>query len=111
MSQITFTRTTVGKDAPVLLNEFRPEGMRRFEAILTATPGQVASCTVRPLAAESEGHPGFLVGGEVTLSGTADGNGLVQADGFPFVSSFPRYGFEVVAISGTGASVTGKVGC
>lgn len=108
--QLTFTRTTVGKDATQLLNDLRPDGKRYFEATLRATVGQVASCTVRPLAAASDDHPGFLVGGEVTLSGTADGNGLVQADGFPFESVFPRYGFEVVAISGVGASVTGKVG-
>lgn len=110
MSQVQHTRTTAGKTAPVLLNEFRPEGQRRFEAILTATPGQVASVNCRPLAAESEGHTGFPVGGEVTISGTADANGLVGADGFPFWSTFPRYGFEVVSISGAGASVTGKVG-
>lgn len=108
--QLTFTRTTVGKDAPQLLNDFRPDGQRYFEAVLTATPGQVASCTCRPLAAASEGHPGFLIGGEVTISGTADANGLVGADGFPFLSMFPRYGCEVTAISGVGASVTEKVG-
>jgi hypothetical protein len=110
MAQLTFTRTTVGKTATALLNEFRPEGQRRFEAVLTATPGQVASVNCRPLAAESEGHPGFLIGGEVTISGTADANGLVGADGLPFLSTFPRYGFEVVSISGAGASVVGKVG-
>jgi hypothetical protein len=109
MSQVTSTRTTVGKDATVLLNEFRPEGQRRFEAVLTATPGQVASVNCRPLAADSEGHPGFLIGGEVTISGTADANGLVGAEGFPFWSAFSRYGFEVVSISGGGASVVMKV--
>jgi len=108
--QLTFTRTTVGKDAPQLLNDFRPDGKRYFELVLKATPGQVASCTARPLAAASEGHPGFPIGGEVTLSGTADANGLVGADGFPFESVFPLYGFEVTAISGVGAEPTGKVG-
>lgn len=111
MSQLTFTRTTTGKDAPQLLNDFRPDGQRYFEAVLRATPGQVASCTVRPLAAATEDVPGFLIGGEVVLSGTADATtGIVGTDGFPFQSMFPRYGFEVVAITGTGATVTGKVG-
>lgn len=64
----------------------------------------------RPLAAESEGHPGFLVGGEVTLTGTAGADGVVGSDGFSFTSGFPRYGFEVISISGTGASVAMKVG-
>ena len=111
MAQISATQTAVGKVAPALLNEFQPAGQRRFEAILTATPGQVASVRCRPLAAESEGHPGFPIGGEVTLSGTADSNGFVAADGFPFQSTFPRYGFEVLSISGTGAVVAEKVGC
>lgn len=111
MAQITATQTAVGKVAPALLNEFRPEGQRRFEATLTATPGASASVRCRPLAAESDDHPGFPVGGEVTLSGTADANGFVGADGFPFLSSFPRYGFEVLSISGTGAQVREKVGC
>jgi hypothetical protein len=111
MAQISTTQTAVGRVAPALLNEFRPEGQRRFEAVLTATPGQVASVRCRPLAAESEGHPGFPVGGEVTISGTADVNGLVGADGFPFWSTFPMYGFEVLAISGIGASVAETVGC
>lgn len=113
MSQLTFAnKTAVGKDAPQLLNEYRPDGQRYFEAVLRATPGQVASCTVRPLASATLDVPGFLIGGEVTISGTADGTtGIVGTDGFPFQSMFPNYGFEVVAISGTGASVTGKVGC
>lgn len=110
MGQITATQNAVGKVAPALLNEHRPEGQRRFEAVLTTTPGQVASVNCRPLAAESEGHPGFPVGGEVTITGTADANGLVGADGFPFWSTFPRYGFEVLSIT-AGATVTEKVGC
>lgn len=111
MAQLSFTRTTIGKDATQLLNEYRPDGQRYFELVLTATPGQVASCKARPLAAAAEGIPGYPVGGEVELTGTADGNGFVAADGFPFQSMLPRYGFEVISISGTGASAAGKVGC
>ncbi len=111
MAQLTATQTAVGKVAPALLNEFRPDGNRYFEAVLRANVGAVASVVVRPLAAASEGHPGFKVGGEVSITGTADADGLVGADGLPFISMFPRYGFEVVSISGAGASVTSKVGC
>lgn len=111
MSQLTFTRTTVGKEALQHLNEFRPDGQRYVEIVLRATPGAVASCTARPLAAASSDVPGYPIGGEVSLSGTADANGVVGADGFPFVSMFPFYGLEVMTISGAGASVTEKVGC
>lgn len=81
-----------------------------FEAILTATPGATASCTARPLAAMTDGHPGFPIGGEVSLTGTADSNGFVAMDGFPFTSPFHRYGMEVVDITGTGAKVSAKIG-
>jgi hypothetical protein len=103
--QIQKTATAIGKTAPAQLLENNFTRNPRFQAILTATAGQVASCTVRPLAAETPGHAGFPIGGQVSLSGTADGNGFVAVDGFPFVSTFPFYGFEVQAISGTGASV------
>lgn len=110
MPQVAATQTQVGKVAPQLM-DFSGRTLCRFEAVLTATAGQVASVRCRPLAADTDGHPGFPVGGEVTISGTADSNGLVGAEGFPFWSSFPRYGFEVLAISGAGATVAEKVGC
>ena len=110
MGQISATRTTTGKSALTAIN-YRHDGVCRFQAVLRADVGAIASVNCRPIAAESGEHTGFPVGGEVTISGTADANGLVGADGFPFWSTFPLYGIEVVSISGTGASVTAKVGC
>ena len=104
------TMTAVGKDAPVRLPASSQNGQKRFEAVLTATPLQAATVRCRPLAAESDGTAGFTVGGEVTLTGNADAAGLVGSDGFPFQSTFPRYGFEVLSITGAGAAVKMTVG-
>ena len=109
MPSVSATQTATGTIDPVPMGVQDKSPYKRYEAVLTATAGQVASVNCRPLAAETEGHSGFPIGGEVTISGTADGDGLVGSDGFPFLSAFPMYGFEVVSISGTGASVTHRV--
>jgi hypothetical protein len=103
------TQTATGKVALASVVPQGSDSSKGYEAALYATPGQVASVTCRPLAGITKALPGFPVGGEVEISGTADGNGFVGCDGFPFVSPFTHYGFEVTAISGTGASVTHKV--
>lgn len=114
---LSFQSSTVGKVEHALVERKAPlppagavQPLCSFEAVLRTNPGATASCTVRPLAADSDSHAGFPIGGEVTISGTADEGGLVGADGFPFLSPFSRYGLEVVAISGTGASVSARIG-
>lgn len=87
----------------------RPEGNRVFQAELYANVGQVASCSVRPITSLDNSSKGYMVGGMISLNGTADANGLVQIDGFPFQSVSRYYGIEIVSISGAGAYVVGKV--
>lgn len=111
MAIMSFSASASGITAPVPIDQqgvYQPKKTDQicgFEVRLYADEGEEASCVVRPLAAMSQGHNGFPIGGQVTLTGTAGASGLVDVDGFPFLASFPCYGLEVVSLSGTGARV------